>query len=360
MKNLLLCGVAISTISAAYPAFAADDSAIQLGLGGYFKGYVSYVSQDDVAGQSARKTDILRNTEVHFNGKKVMDNGVTIGVQIDGTADGDDGFGVDESYIFASGEWGKVNFGRSYGSAYLLQVVAPAADSNIDGRVQFIQPINYTAAGITGISASAPETDYDQDVSAKYDKITYISPVFSGLQAGVTYTPESDTASRGGAGNASDTDDTTATSDIWDVALRYENKISDTTSYRVGAGYTKAQVETGANPDRAAWNVGLDFDIGAFGIGAAYQIDDLGDANNEVKYTAVGVDYTDGDMVYGASYYNKDDAVNTVDLDRYSVGATYKLIPGMSFRGSVGYYDVEDVDSSANATAVLIGTDIKF
>lgn len=356
MKTLLLCGAALCAVSA-YPAFAADDSAVQLGLGGYLKGYVSYVDQDEAAGQHVRSVDILRQTEVHFDGKTTLQNGLTIGTHIEGQADGGDGFTVDETYIFGSGDWGKVNLGRTYGAPYLLQVVAPAADANIDGRLQLIQPINFAAAGITGISATNPETDYDHDVSTKTDKLTYISPVFSGFQAGVSFTPTVDNTSRALSGNSTDDADV---SDVYEGAVRFENKIDDSTSYRVGAGYTHAQVESLSTDDRQAWNVGIDADIGAFGVGAAYMVDDLGSDSDDVKYMVVGADYTVDSIVYGASYYNKNDDVNSVDMDRYSVGATYKVIPGLSFRGSVGYYDVEEGATDMNATAVLLGTDIKF
>lgn len=354
MKTLLLCGAALCAVSAAFPAFAADDSAVKLGLGGYFKGYASYVDQD---GDGVRKTDFLRQTEVHFDGKTELPNGLTVGAHIEGQADGADDFYVDESYIFGSGAWGKVNFGRTYGAPYVLQVVAPSADPNVDGRLQLFTPINYAAAGIS--LGTSTETDYDQDVSAKYDKITYISPLFSGFQAGISYTPESNGTSRGLSGNDVDTH-TTATSNIWEGAARFENKINETLSYVVGGGYTKAQVESGSAPDRKAWNAGLSFKVGDVGLGAAYQVDDLGAAHHTAKYSVVGADYTMGDFVYGASYYNKNDDVNTVNLDRYSVGVGYKVIPGINFRGSVGYYDVKDADSSANATAVMLGTDIKF
>jgi outer membrane protein OmpU len=353
MKTLLLCGAALCTMTAAYPALAADDSAIQLNLGGYFKGYVSYVNQDEAAGQGVRAVDILRQTEVHFDGKTTLDNGLTVGAHIEGQADGGDDFFLDESYIFGSGSWGKANFGRTYGAPYVLQVVAPSADSNIDGRLQLIQPINFTVAGLSNVG----ETDYDQDVSAKVDKITYISPIFSGFQGGVSFTPTVDNTSRALSGNSSNDP---ALSDVYEAAIRYENKVSETLSYRAGAGYTQAQSEGTTDGNRQAWNLGLDFDIGAFGIGTAYQVDDLGDANNDAKMLVIGADYTVDDVIYGTSYYNKKDDVNNIDFDRYSVGATYKVIPGLSFRGSVGYYDINQGATNVNATAVLLGTDIKF
>ncbi|MFA7276922.1 MAG: porin [Pseudobdellovibrionaceae bacterium] len=357
MKRILLSGAALCAL-AATPAMAADDSGVKLSLGGYFKGYVSYVDQDEVAGSSVRTIDILRQTEIHFDGKTTLDNGLTVGTHIEGRADPGDDFAVDESYLFFSGDWGKVNLGATYGTPYILQVVAPAADANVDGRLQLIQPVDFTSAGIA--LGTTTETDYDHDVSAKVDKLSYISPVFSGFQAGVSFTPEGDrTASRALSGNEADNDDADPSSDIWEAAVRFENKMDDLT-YRVGAGYTQAQVETGSADDRQAWNVGLDLDIGAWGVGAAYQVDDLGDANDDVKYTVVGIDYDLGSVVLGASYYNKNDDVNTVELDRYSVGANYKVATGIGLRGSVGYYDVEDVNSDAQATAILIGTDIKF
>ena len=360
MKNRLLAGAALIGALMSSPAFAADDSGVKLNLGGYFKGYASVVDQDEAAGAGVRKFDMLRQTEVHFDGKAKLDNGLTVGAHIEGQADGGDDFFVDESYIFFSGDWGKVNFGRTYGTPYILQVVAPSADSNIDGRLQLINPVNFAGAGLTGALAAATyESDYDQDVSAKVDKVSYITPSFSGLQAGVTYTPDASGTSRSLGGNSSD-NNPAERSDIWEGAVRYEGKVSDTFDYTVGGGYSKAQAETSALNDREAWNVGVDFNIGKFGIGAAYQEDDNGSATEEMKYSVVGVDYTEGKFVYGASFYDKNDNINDADINRYSAGVTYKAIPGLSFRGSAHYYDIDQGATNVNATAFLLGTDIKF
>lgn len=360
MKNKLLASVAAIATVIALPAYAADDSGVKLNLGGYLKSYVSYVNQDEAAGQGVRAVDLLRQTEIHFDGKTKLDNGLTVGVHIEGQADGGDDFLLDESYVFFSDSWGKVNLGRTYGTSYILQVVAPAADANIDGRLQLIQPVNYAVAGLnTGIFSASYETDYDQDIGGKSDKISYISPNFKGLQVGVSYTPDASGTSRALSGNASD-NNAGDRSDIVEGAVRYENKVSDTFDYVIGAGYAKAQAETSALNDREGWNVGVDFNIGKFGIGAAYVVDDMGDADDDMAYTVVGADYTAGKIVYGASFYNKNDDVNSVDLNRYSAGVTYKAIPGLSFRASGHYYDIEQGATNVDATAFLIGTDIKF
>ena len=356
MKNIDLLGCGIISLLVATPAFA-EKSPVDLNLGGFFKGYISYISQSEPNG-NVHKVDLLRQTEVHFSGKTAINNQLTIGLHIEGQADGDDDFFLDESYLSATSPWGEVYLGRAYGSPYMLQVSAPAADSNIDGRRQMIQPVNFSVAGIS--LGSSTETDYDHDVSAKHDKITYISPDLNGIQVGFAYTPESDASSRGANGNAPDNDDTLPSSQIMDAAIRFENDITDSVSYKIGAGYSKAQTEIGSNPNREAWNIGLDFDIQKFGIGAAYQVDDLGNANKNATYTAFGMDYKMDDMTYATSYYRKDDDVNSVDLKRYTTGLSYKVIPGLSLRSSLAYFDIKDVDSQANATSFVIGTDITF
>ena len=49
----------------------------------------------------------------------------------------------EESYAYFSGAWGRVNFGKEDGAAYLLQVAAPSADSNVDGLRQYVAGTNY-------------------------------------------------------------------------------------------------------------------------------------------------------------------------------------------------------------------------
>jgi len=136
MKKLLLCGVAALAVSAAAPAHAEG---IDLGLGGYFIGYGLYTDQDETT--DTRSFDFRKETEIHFNGETTLDNGLTVGGHIemnadrsiDAEANNEDDNTIEESYLYVSGGWGRVNFGNEDGAAYLLQVAAPSADDNIDG-----------------------------------------------------------------------------------------------------------------------------------------------------------------------------------------------------------------------------------
>lgn len=365
MKKVLLSTAAIAAMAFAFPALAQEESGVKLDLGGHFKGYAVYVDQDEEVGDEARSFDMIRDTEVHFTGEMTLDNGLTVGAHVEAEAAQGDSFDVDESYGYFSGSWGRVNFGAEDGAAFLLQVAAPSADSNYDGVRQEVSPFNYSTAVVSAAQNTAlgtSEFDYDQNVSAKADKVTYLTPVLGGFQAGVSYTPDiARTASRDITGVGSVT---STTRNAWDFAGRYEGALAGV-NVVAGAGYTLAPVEdeTTTVKDRQAWNAGLDLGLGAFGLGVAYTTDDMGTANDEVQNWVVGADYTTGPFTLGVSYLNQDDTDGTdVKTDRYTGGVTYAYGPGMSFRGSVSYvdHDIAATTDDVSGTAVMLGTQVNF
>ncbi len=481
MKKLLLSTAAVALgLSLAAPAAQAQ---IELSVGGHFKGYMAYTDQDDenvtttnqLTDTDPRSIDILRETELHVSGETTLDNGLTVGAHFeldleDTSADTPD---VEEAYVYWSGNWGRVNFGKEDGVAYLLQVAAPSADSNIDGLRQFVQPLNFStdilpglANTTTGAPANADDEvagfaqflggtsfdlgteagasvvanlavdntvdtgdivtsdigfvnrafsglgrlDYDLAVSGFDNKISYLTPVFSGFQAGVSYTPELGdngevTRNLNGV-NLNDTvNDFGAT---YGIAARYEGQF-DELGVAIGIGYESADLEEEGTlqgifvsdavdaiaatdtlvtefDDRNAWNAGIDFDWGPFGLGFAYVEDDLGiDKGADRETFVVGADYTTGPFKLGVSYLMQDQEIDALvgnglsanftggdlEAERFTGGVVYTYGPGMTFRGSVSYveYDASDLnqgavadlnDDKVDATSVLIGTQIRF
>ena len=247
-----------------------------------------------------------------------MDNGLTVGFHTEELADPGDGFDVQESYAYFSGGWGRVNFGAEDGAAYLLQVAAPAADTNVDGLRQYIQPVNYAIARAPyNLIAAVPLTifkgDYAQDATGYYDKITYLSPVFSGFQVGLSYTPDvlnyAANASRGIAGVTLDNVENSYGA-AWEGSARYEGQFQNL-DITLGGEYTHVNLEKdavapGTLDDRKVWNVGGNLGWSAFNLGAAYKHDNYGLDNNGSERTwVVGVDYTTGPYKLGASYADR-------------------------------------------------------
>jgi predicted porin len=336
---------------------------IDVTVGGHTKNYLGWLDQDDsTAATDARSFDMLRESELHFNAEGTSDNGLTYGFHVEAEADGDDSFDVEESYLYLASNLGRVNLGSEDGAAYLLQVAAPSGDANIDGLRQYINPFTDIAS-----------IDYDNDATGTSEKITYLSPNWNGLQVGASYTPSidggvddfdltsptvgADIASAFGgsdalSGFALDDDD-----DFVEAAIRYEGTFNNI-GFALGGGYG----ENAGDNDYEQWNLGADFDIGAFGVGAAYTEEETDDA--EAETIVVGADYTTGPFQLGVSYLNLDGDDDSSDADRFAGGVVYTVTQGLTLRGSVQYVDADDDggagDDDDDATAVLGGIQFNF
>lgn len=349
----------------------AEDSPVTLDMSGHFKIYGNYASQDG----SSKAVDVLRDVDVTFSGETLLSNGLTVGALVN--ADGDTQFDVEDSFVYASGNWGRVSLGIEDGAAFLLQVAAPSADDNVDGMETFVTPFNIASTRLSGTrfetEVSTFGLDYDNDLTAGIDKISYYTPIFSGFQAGVSYTPDVanfSPASRGINGNNPD-DQLDEYGTAWETGLRYENQISDKLGYKAGAGYTSVEVENTNSVSTidtfTEWNIALDLDIGAYGIGGVYTENNGGIKNNgESKTSVLGMDYTVGPVKYGASWLRntrEESAVEEIKANRLAAGIIYEYGPGLSFRGTVSHLMVDapsTLGGDVDGTAVTIGTQIFF
>lgn len=387
MKKILLATAAVMALTA-----TAAQAEIKLDLGGFFKGYAGYADQDTA---NLRSFDFKRRSQIFFSGETTLDNGLTVGYKGDLFQEATDTIDdpsntVERSFLYFSGNWGRVNMGRETGAAYLLQVSAPSADANIDGQDIAVSFFNASGNVDQDYQASGPNSTSNvqaglnaRDNYKFSDKVTYLTPKFNGFQAGVSYSPEADRklyATNGGIGDAGSlggmqADNTTSDlEDLMDVAARYDGEFNGV-GIHAGAGYTTAgvEVENGTatafgSDDYKEWNTGLKLTYDAFGIGAAYNTDNgAADTLGDTDTWVLGADYTWGAYKFGASYLNSQGeagVANTQDdeLDRYTVGATYTFGPGMDFRGAVAFYDLDRAATvnDNEATVVTVGTDIQF
>ncbi len=361
MKKFLLSTALVGVAFAAAPAMAQVDVTV----GGHTKNYIGWLDQDEDVGTEERNFDMLRESELHFNAEGTADNGLTYGFHVESEVDGGDGFAVEESYLYLASSLGRLNLGSEDGAAYLLQVAAPSADANIDGLRQYIQPVNYDiiAGGAFAALIGADGIDYDNDATGQSEKITYLSPNWSGFQFGLSYTSDVDGSDRGALTGFDADDEVDTLGSGYDAGLRYEGTFNNV-GFALGAGYTTIDVEeeNGNDDDLTEWNVGADFDIGAFGVGAAYTEAEGGvDADGDESDTIVlGADYTTGPFQFGLSYLNND-IDDTVETDRFTGGVIYTVTQGLTLRGSVSHIE-HDIDGGddADATSVLGGVQFNF
>jgi len=392
MRKLLL-GTAAVALAASFASSPAN-AQVKLDVGGHFKGYVTWHDQDEDDGPGvegdaeARSFDILRDTELHFTGETTLDNGLTVGFHTELEADPDDTTEVQESYAYFSGAWGRVNFGAEDGAAYLLQVAAPSADSNVDGLRQYVNAVNYAVApdgdGRNGpndtfnyANLAGSQFDYAQDVTGYYDKLTYMTPVFNGFQAAASYTPDvlgfgANVSRDNPFGVGVTTDDfENAYGAAWEASARYEGQF-DQIGLTLGGGFTDVDMEQETTvpavvDDRQVWNGGANVNWSAFNLGVSYKDDDNGlEGDFDTTTWVIGGDYTTGPFKLGVSYMDREDeqgaGVSELETNRYSGGVVYTYGPGMTFRGSLHYveHDAGNGADEFDATTLLLGTQINF
>ncbi len=401
MKKVLLAGTALLGLALTSAPAAAE---LNLDLGGHFRGYGVFNDNDEVsAADSLHSFDFRRDTEVHFTGEATSDNGLTVGAHYEAFIGGD--IATDEAYAYFAGNWGRVNFGSEDGAAYLLQVAAPSADSNVDGLRAAIQNINATgfdaatvaipaAAGYTGVftdefssnvaGAGSLLLDYDHADFQDTERLTYLTPKWSGFQAGLSYAPEAGQKAIGnGLAQAGQDDGENSFKNLWEAAARWDGEFEGF-GISAGGGYSSSELEGDTavstvgeySDDIETWNAGLNVAFRGFSVGGAYLVSETevdtngsgvagGASARESDTWVVGAAWDNGPYHVGVSYIDQeiDVAADTIDADRWTAGVGYTYGPGMSFRGAVAMGEVEETigaDTSEDFTQVTVGTDIQF
>jgi len=429
MKKILLAGTAI--VGAAVLASPAQAD-LKLDLGGHFRGYAVFADNDEAnsgltASDSLRDFEFKRDMEIHFSGETTTDSGLTVGVHAEFDLSNEsqdasyatlmplpwtnlndrDPNQLDEAYIYFSGGWGRVNFGSEDGVAYLLQVAAPSADSNVDGMRVYIQglnsdvwddqTVNGSFFGGAGIARFNYVLGYDNALFKDTDRISYLTPKWNGFQAGVSWAPKQGQQAVDEAfGGMSTDDDTVDYEDLWEIAARWDGEFEGF-GVSLGAGYSTASPENGnqniagtfGSDDITAWNAGLTVSWNDFSLGAAYlKYEETGGASlvaaadEEIETWVIGAAWDNGPYHVGVSYYDTEIDANAfgfadlgvgggaqapgdkIDVKRITVGGGYTYGPGMTFRGAVAFGDVDEnlglAAGTSDFTQVTIGTDVNF
>ena len=371
MKKLLLgtTGLVVGGVMAA-PAMAADP--IKMGIGGYYTFYALAGNIDTTYAFNGSATNykgfaFTQEGEIHFIGQTKLDNGTSVGLTVEleawnpnpvaGTTT------IDEAFLFAFGDWGRVELGARDAATYRMYYGTPSAligwgaiqhNHNWVNQAVLLNNKAYWRTMATTITPTW------QDVN----RINYFTPRFQGLQIGVGYAPKLNAPGQQfnaygintGPGNA-----TTicgfnnpaninncpsadyAWQDLFDIGANYLNKFGDFTVALYGAfayasfvpGFSpfspSANMATGANLSAwKQWVVGAQFGFAGFTVGGAVGYDNNG---------------------LGANYFTGVDN----DTRFYTAGIMYETGPWqMSFMWA-GFYNTNG-NGSANITAIAPGT----
>jgi outer membrane protein OmpU len=331
MKKLLLGSTALVAGGLmAAPAMAADP--IKIGVGGYYQffalaGSIEGVYAPDGSSLQYKGLQFIQEGEIHFIGQSKLDNGTTVGLTVEleawnpssATANAQ----IDEAFLFAFGDWGRVEFGSRDQASYRMYYGAPSALLGW-GFFQHNTSFTWASAAMLANPAQGAATFFTiggqfQDVN----RINYFTPRFYGLQIGVGYAPKINltpnallggpsggaaatgfvTGPGGGAQICGYANATTANNcptndnswqDVFDIGANYLNKFGDVTVALFGAwmtaqfvpGYALNSAQnlntvTGANlATWKQWVIGAQFGFAGFTVGASYGWDNNGIGGN--------------------------------------------------------------------------------
>ena len=372
---------------------------IQVTVGGFHGQFVSFIKQDDVGsttvngvpGQTSGKLtqwDESSDSEIHFNGRTTLDNGLTIGfrLELEGNTDATDQ--IDETYMFIEGRFGRIEVGSINNVAYRMHFEAPEAfsrgwlteDGNLTNNVA-------NPTGSPSLDSTLIGTDnrfFDNDS----EKINYYTPRFEGFQLGVSYIPNSAQDRNGSPDPISN-----AYSRGWAVGGNFVRTLG-AIDVAASLGYLQWQgpqlTTTTSAPDPKAYQAGLQLGYAGFKVGGSYaKITDGRSGSSGTAATAstagtgpnkveghswnLGAQYTFGPATVSLTYAqgrNNDSPVNGPDLgdDKFSglsLAGKYVLGPGVNLEGVIFHADFNGNGStgpndSNTATGGLVGILLTF
>jgi hypothetical protein len=269
--------------------------------------------EDDTTLDSNENNPEIRTLgELHIDGKFKTDSGLTIGGEIEFEAGSDVTNNIDEIYIYASGEFGRIEAGDQDGAADKLGSGVPS--------VGFGQVGGDWNTDDDGFAGQNPITEIAE--SSDDTKITYYAPSIGGIKFGISWAPLDDDGSTAEITAGEETDQ-------FEVGAQYSSSFANG-KVTLAAAYFTANDNDAGDRDHSNWDAGITLEFDAFEVGVNHV--NLGDSGRgvgeDVTGTTLGMTYGVGNWGFGASYNTSEfDAPASQDQDVWSVGTEYVYEP---------------------------------
>ena len=378
-KELLLGTTALLAAAVAMPEYASAEDPLRLSVRGYKNEFFGLGSVDDdteaAKGADFGNTSHFSDGEVHFKGETTLDNGLTVGVdiQLEATSAADT---IDESYSWIRGDFGRVTVGSENLSPYVTFWGVTAPNVGVPINSGWISSWIPEPAGSALSFRSPGKTTNITNMNDSFG-ISYTSPRFSGFQFTAGYAPTTTTAGNGGGGDPKNatTDKNNENHDVFEVGANYKNSFNGF-DLGLAVGWGRSSVadlaDTAGADDPQQVKVGASFGVAGFTLSGSYANELDGNTNitntasNEGQSWDVGGSYSTGPWGVSVAYFHGeeedsialsgDDEVDTV------VGAvSYALGPGITTSLSVIWAQFEEEAGAESDGAMgILGLAISF
>ena len=370
MKKVLLSTSAIALVG----AFASSASANEwdVDVGGYMEQFVAYSNVDcDIVDcdNGYNGVDVKSDAEIAFVPSITLDNGLQFGanVQLEANTTGDQ---IDESFLFVEGSFGRVLLGSENSAGYLMTYGAP--DVTVvgvnSGSTTAFAPISGTVVGRSGTAAATGDDIFRGTLGSTFlevgrnndaQRITYFTPRLFGFQVGASYARDGQQDSN----EQVNTDVPGTLHDIWDVGANYVNSFGDF-NVALSGRYGIADVAGLKDEDEddflddfddnpKVWAAGANRGYAGFTVGGSYgESDDSG--NQDGRAWDAGVAYETGPWGVSATYFNGENVDNDAwpvvdrdeELEQWIVGVSYTVAQGVKLGAFGGHVDFQEDDVS--------------
>ncbi len=293
------------------------------------------------------------DTEVHVNGEIAAENGITFGFHVEFEADSGATNNVDENSIWASGSFGKLEFGNNDGVEDTFLVNGTSSDVDYGGVGN--PTSTFLTSAFAGDARTSAELRIGSLETADATKISYISPTFAGFNAGFSYTPDT---SDGADGNDFNRENATGHHDNVAFALGYDGEFNGVgLETAVVGSYARADAE----PEDEAYGVGggLALSVAGFTLAAGAIWDDLNGNGGQGWATDVGLAYGSGPWHFSLNGIYSEDDDSGDELLGSSANVRYNLAAGVSIF-AIGYLGEEDLGAGGTNDIVAISSGIKL
>ena len=368
MKKLLTTTTAaiLAGVLAMSGTAMAKSKPIKVKVGGYMETWIGVTDNEEGSDHLANdysNWDVKTDSEVHVKGSTTHDNGVKYGFKIEIETSGTDGGGaIDESEMYASGAFGKLNLGSGEVASEGLHFAAPENGIGLnknDHSDWVIMPTGH-------VQSTSTSMDLGMDDDAN---ITYYSPRVNGFQIGLSYAPEDNTDAD--ALNLLSAMDHTG---IF-AGLNFNKKLGGST---VKASFGWGQVESAddsGDPNKDGWSVGFGLKYGNVNFGFSFLDEEdkqgAGQADASVQVFNIGVVYTlGGGSSVGAGYWSSaaESAKTTAGDDEtegYQVAFKHVLGKGVDVKLAFIMTDYDGENNTITTDdndghAVVLGLDLQF
>lgn len=375
-KQLLLGTTALLAGSVVAVDYAAAEDPVRVQVRGYKNEFFGIGDVDSgVSGIDYNFSNHFSDGEVHFRGETTLDNGLTVGVQIELESNSGTGDFIDENYAYIKGDFGQIVAGSENLANYntFWAATAPGVGIPINsGWITVFAPApTGWAAGVTGGGFRSPGLTTNLDIGNDENAISYYSPRFAGFQFTGGYAPTVADTGDGAQGQAIEQ---VQYHNAWGVGLNFQESFNGV-DVAVAGGYNRSTVpdllETLFNSDdQEQLKFGANIGVAGFSIGGSYANElegkTSGGGSTEGQSFDAGASYSTGPWGVSVTYFHGEVEGSLADPDDDEVDAivgavSYALGPGITTSLSLFHaeYDEEGgVDS--DATVGIVGLAIKF